>query len=118
MLFVLDNDIDAAVCTMLSAARHKCIHVGKVGLGRATDDEVSVFADNHNAAFVTHDKELIRRRRRNTFGHHIHLDCREWEAVAVLKAHLATVMELVESRDATVVRVSVDGAILYPTRWA
>jgi hypothetical protein len=78
---------------------------------------VSVFADNKGAVFLTHDRELIARRRRNTFGRHVHLDCREWDAPVILAEHLAAVVALVGSREAILVRLGRDGPTPYPTRW-
>lgn len=117
MLFVLDNDIDAAVGRMLRREAHRCVMVGQIGLGPAGDDDVSVFADNHGGTFVTHDRELIQRRRRNTFGRHVHLDCHEWDAAAILKGHLAATIELLLSRDAIVIRVTREGPRAYKSRW-
>lgn len=117
MLWVLDNDVSAAVAAMLRREGHRCVMVGQIGLARASDDQVSVFADNKNAVFLTHDRELIGRRRRNTFGRTVHLDCQEWTAPAILLQHLPAAIELVASRDAIVVRLSKDGPKPYPSRW-
>jgi len=111
---VLDNDVSAAVASMLRRQQgHRAVMVGQIGLGRASDDQVSVFADNKEAVLLTHDRELIARRRRNTFGRHIHLDCREWDASVLLELHLAVVLEL-RSRDAIVIHL---GPAPYPSRW-
>lgn len=91
--------------------------VGQIGLARASDDQVSVFADNKDAVCLTHDREMIQRRRRNTFGRHVHLDCREWDAAALLLQNLGAVIELLCSRDAIVVHLTQNGVTPYPSRW-
>ncbi len=118
MLWVLDNDVSAAVATMLRRQQgHRAVMVGQIGLARASDDQVSVFADNKDAVLLTHDRELIARRRRNTFGRHVHLDCREWGAPVLLHQHLAAVVELLQSRDAIVIHLGHDGPRPYPSQW-
>jgi len=117
VLWILDNDVSAAVAMMLRREGHRCVMVGQIGLARASDDQVSVFADDKSAVFLTHDRELISRRRRNTFGRHVHLDCREWDAPEILLQHLAAVIELLCSRDAIVVHLGRDGPTAYPSRW-
>src|SRR5262249_13753104 len=96
----------------------QAVMVGQIGLARANDDQVSVFADNKDAVLLTHDRELVARRRRNTFGRHVHLDCREWDASALLFQHLPSVIELLKSREAIVIPLGHDGPQPYPSQWA
>ncbi|NMO57500.1 DUF5615 family PIN-like protein [Actinoplanes sp. TBRC 11911] len=117
MFFLLDHDIDAGVGNVLRGAGHACETASTVGLATADDDQLSVFADNHNAILVTHDKEAIRRRRRNTFGRHIWMACVDLEAVQVMTDNLGDVETLIVTRDAIVLRVSKEGVTPYPTRW-
>jgi uncharacterized protein with PIN domain len=117
MFFILDHDVAADVGRVIRHARHTCEMVGAAGLARADDDDVSVFADNHHATLLTHDQELITRRRRNTFGRHVHLDCREWEAATLVQAHLDELVTMVASRDAIVVKLSQTGLKPYRRRW-
>lgn len=117
MLFILDHNVDRAVCKLLRSRGHRCLTVGEVGLATAKDNDLAVYADNKHAVFVSHDEEFSERRRDNTFGYHVHLGCAEPRAVEVLALHLDEVVELVQSRDAIVVRVTRDGVKPYPRGW-
>jgi predicted nuclease of predicted toxin-antitoxin system len=118
LLWLLDQDVTADVGMMLRRRGQDCISAGKVGLATASDEEISVFADNRHAICVTQDREMITQRRRRTFGRHVHLDCPPWDAAKILEENLSGVIELVESRDAIVVRASRNSVKAYPTRWA
>lgn len=102
---------------MLRKARHRCHRAGELGLARADDDDLAVYADDKGAIFLTHDEESVRRRRRNTFGRTLWLACRQWEAHEILAKHLDAAIELATSRDAIVVKVSRDGVKPFDTRW-
>lgn len=102
---------------MLRQHAHKATTVAAAGLATAPDDVVSVFADDRNGVLVTHDRELISRRRENTFGRHIHLVCNEWDAADVLCEHLPDVLQQLTHREAVVLKVSKDGVTPYPARW-
>ena len=117
MLFVLDHDVDHAVMRMLHRAGHGCVTIGGSGMATASDNAVSVFAEKHDAVVITHDKEFFALRRRNTFSRTVLVACNEWDAAEVLKAHLDDVIQKAYARDATVIRLSKDGAELLPTRW-
>jgi predicted nuclease of predicted toxin-antitoxin system len=119
VLFVLDNDVAASVGRMLRDEGQRCVHVGQVGLSRALDDQVSVFADDKHGVLLTHDRELIARRRERTFGWHVHLDCNEWDAAELLRKHLPAVLVLIRSRDAIVLRLSpgMDAPHPYENKW-
>jgi predicted nuclease of predicted toxin-antitoxin system len=58
------------------------------GLHRVKDDEVTVYAIDHDAVLITHDREFSQRRRRNVIGGHIQLRCNEWEAADLLASYL------------------------------
>lgn len=117
MLFLLDNDVDAAVGRVLRQAGYRCVAAARVGLGDASDDEVSVWADNRSAVVLTHDKEYFQRRTKNTFGRHVRLACVDWEAANVVEKHLAEIVRLAEAREAVVLRVSQDGVKIFPNKW-
>ena len=117
MLFVLDNDVSALVARMLRDASHKPVMIRDVGLGRASDDEVSVFAHDRKAILLTHDREFTRRRSRNAFGHHVQLACKEWEAHNVLRAHLPEVLHLTGARETTVLKVTPTRVRALRTQW-
>lgn len=114
---MLDHDVDAGVGRLLRRVGHDCVTAGQVGLATANDDDVSVFADDHQAILITHDREAINRRRRNTFGRHVFLDCSDMDAVEVVGCHLEEIVHLITTRDAIVLRVSRDRVDAYRNRW-
>lgn len=67
------------------------------------DDNLSVYAAEHQAALVTLDREFTLRRRRNPIGRHVGLRCTEPEAADVLAARLVEVLEYLERDHVTVV---------------
>lgn len=118
MFFFLDHDVDAGVGRVLRRAGHRCVSASEVGLATASDDEVSVFADNHKAVMLTHDRELITRRRERTFGRHVHLDFPDTDAVEVVERRLEELLPKLEERDSLVVHMPKNGEIaVYPSSW-
>jgi predicted nuclease of predicted toxin-antitoxin system len=107
--FLLDHDVDAAVGRMLRRKGHECLTASQVGLAAATDDALTVWASGHRAVVVSTDREFGRRRMANAIGHHVWLRCLDWEADAVLEAHLAEVVSRLEAQSDLTIRVSVDG---------
>jgi len=94
---------------MLRRNGHECLTASQVGLAAATDDALTVWASEHEAVVVSTDREFSRRRMKNAIGHHVWLRCLDWEANAVLEAHLAEVVDPLEARSDLTIRVSVDG---------
>ncbi len=103
---------------MLRRHGQKCASVYEVGLATASDEEISIFTDDKHAICVTQDREMITRRRRDTFGRHVYLQCDEWNAAEVLERHLDAVIELLQSREAIVVRVGPRAVKAFPSKWA
>ena len=109
MLFLLDNDVDAAVGVMLRQAKHGCHTASEVGLAQARDDALTVWASEHGAVVVSTDKEFGQRRMKNAIGHHVWLRCPDWEAKDLLAERLDEVAaRLLVQADITV-RVSKEG---------
>lgn len=106
MRFFLDHDIDAGVAAMLRRSGHQVWTAANAGLADTTDDDLSVYADDKNAALVTHDREFTARRRRNPIGQHVRLACHEWDAAAVLREHLAALETILHARPVVVVVVT------------
>jgi len=102
---------------MLRRAGHDCVTAPSAGLATASDDTLAVFADNHRAVLLTHDSESTQRRKKNTFGRHVQLDCQQWEAEHVLEQHIEEVLVLVKSRADIVIRVSRTAVVAFPTVW-
>jgi predicted nuclease of predicted toxin-antitoxin system len=107
--FLLDHDVDAAVGRMLRQRHHECWTAGAVGLAAASDDALTVWASGHSAVVVSTDREFGQRRTRNAIGLHVWLHCPDWEASAVLSAHLDEVATRLEARTDLTVRVSKEG---------
>lgn len=112
MRFVCDHDVDAAVAKMLRSRGHDAWTVGVAGLALAVDDALTAYADDHDAALVTHDVEFSTRRRRNVVGQHIWLRCLEYDAVDLLEKHLDEILALLATRKDVWVRVSHEGVTL------
>ena len=104
MRFFLDNDVPVSVGRMLRQLGHDCWTAADAGLAdEGRDDNLSVYAVEHRAAVVTLDREFTMRRRRNPIGRHIGLRCTEPEAVVVLTARLAEVLEYLNRDHVTLV---------------
>jgi predicted nuclease of predicted toxin-antitoxin system len=69
--FVLDHNVDAAVAAVLRREGHEAWTAGRAGLSRVSDDELTAYADDRNAALLTHDVEFSERRRKNVIGKHV-----------------------------------------------
>jgi predicted nuclease of predicted toxin-antitoxin system len=107
--FLLDHDVDAAVGQMLLRQGHDCWTAGSAGLARARDDELTVWAAEHQAVLVSTDGEFGQRRLHNAIGQRLWLRCSDWEASEVLADHLDEVLTLLEARSDLTVRVSKEG---------
>lgn len=114
--FFLDNDVDAAVGGVLRAMDHDCWTAADAGLSAAEDDEITVYAIDHDATVVSHDREFAERRRHNTIGRHLQLRCPQWEAAEVLKRSLSLMLPALEAREHVLVSVSSDGFRVF-TDW-
>lgn len=120
MRFLLDNDVDAAIVGLLMSNGHQAWTAAEAGLaGRnsAEDDFVSVYADEKGAVVVTHDVEFTLRRRRNTFGQHVHLRCEHPDAYDVVQRHLDEILAKLDAMSVCVVKVSQNEVDLYPPQW-
>ena len=102
---------------MLRQSGHQCWTAGSAGLARAKDDELTVWAAEHEAVVVSTDGEFGQRRIRNAIGRHVWLKCSAWEASQVLAEHLDEVLTLLEARSDLTVRVSKEG-LNDSSKWA
>lgn len=75
----------------------------------ASDDDLTVYAQNQKAVLITHDVEFSQRRRRNVIGRHLFLRCAEWEAAELLATLLDEILPILERREDIWVKLSVDG---------
>jgi predicted nuclease of predicted toxin-antitoxin system len=107
--FVCDHDVSADVAARLRQLRHEAWTLADAGLYLIADDEVTVYATNHNAVVLTHDKEFSQRRRRNVIGRHIHLRCSEWEAADLLANHLDELLPIMRAKSDVFIALSKHG---------
>jgi predicted nuclease of predicted toxin-antitoxin system len=104
--FFCDHDVDAEVAGRLRELGHNAWTAAEAGLNRARDDELTVYADDKQAALLTHDREFSRRRRRNVVGWHIQLRCDGWDAADLLEKHLPAILDMLGSSDDLFIVVS------------
>lgn len=112
MRFVLDHDVDAAVAAVLRQAGHEAWTAGSAGLSRVSDDELTVYADEHHAALLTHDGEFSKRRKNNVVGQHVWLRCVDLDAADLVAERLPEIVPLLERHDHIWMRVSSRGVDL------
>ena len=117
MRFFLDHDVDARVCGRLHAAGHEAWSAADAGLNEVSDDALTVYAQEHGAILVTHDREFSRRRRRNAVGWHVHMRCHESQAADLLLVHARDLEALVDARSDLFVAISTRGMNVAPSRW-
>lgn len=108
MRFVCDHDVSADVVTSLQGLGHQAWRIADAGLHQVSDDEVTVYAIEHRAVLLTHDREFSRRRSRNVIGWHVQLRCPEWEAADLLARYMDEVLGYLRKPD-VFVRLSQDG---------
>jgi hypothetical protein len=70
------------------------------------DDELTVWAAEHQAVIISTDGEFGQRRMQNAIGRHVWRRCSDWEASEVLADHLNEVLTLLQARRDLTVRVS------------
>jgi predicted nuclease of predicted toxin-antitoxin system len=115
--FFLDNNVDAAVATVLFRAGHIPWTAASAGLAAANDDSIAVYADEKDAVLVSHDKAFAQRHKRNTTGKHVWLRCEPPDAAEIVGRHLPEILQQLESMPHVVVEVSVERVRLHPPRW-
>ena len=93
---------------MLRQRGHECWTASAVGLAAASDDALTVWASEHQAAVVSTDRGFGRRRVVNAVGRHVWLRCPDWEAADVLESRLDEIVARLEARADLTVRISKD----------
>lgn len=116
MRFLIDHDVDVAVCAMLTRLGHDCWPSSRVIGALKADDDVAVAADDRDAVCVSHDGAFYRRQRRNTVGRHVYLDCRKTRAVEVMEQSLPLILPALQ-RQYVVIRVHIDGYEVQGPGW-
>jgi len=116
--FLLDNDVDHAVASLLRSLGHTVVAASEVGLGGAepaSDDEVTVYATNRGMVVVTHDREFTARRKRHTIG--CMFACAQPDAVDVLRERHDELHDVLLWTDTAVVEVYRTSVRHHPPRW-
>lgn len=96
MRFLLDNDVDAGVARVLRRAGHDVVaasEVGLAGVDAAANDELTVYASDHDRVLVTHDRAFTARRRRNTIGLHVRIAVEQPDGPEVSAARLDELLD-------------------------
>ena len=109
MRFVCDHDVDAAVAATLRRLGHDAWTASNAGLSAASDDELTVYADNQDAVALTHDVAFSRRRERNVIGKHVWLRCSEMDAAQLVEERLDDLIDALSIQKDVWVRLSFDG---------
>ena len=109
MRFYLDNDVDARCRRKLEAAGHDCWTAAEAGRADAPDDDQTVYAHQHGAVLITHDREFTERRKRNTIGRHVRLCCEQPDGPNLLAMWLDDVIPVLEHRSHVVVELHPNG---------
>ena len=105
MRFYLDNDVDHRCAGVLHQAGHEVFTTSEAGRSDADDDEQTVYATDRKAVLVTHDREFTERRKRNTIGQHVRLDCEQPDGPMLLARWLPDVVGLLERHVDVVIEV-------------
>lgn len=113
---LLDQDVQVSVAEMLRGRRFDVETAHKLGLGAADDDDLTVWADDHGAIVITHDREFSRRRIRRPIGRHVELRCKERLAASLLNQFLDEVLELLGSAADVTVVLSTKGPVAHHAR--
>lgn len=102
---------------MLRKLGHEAWTAANAGLNEAADDDLTIYAQEHQAALITHDSEFSERRRRNVIGQHIFLKCREWDAAEVLADHLDEIITVLNRCPDIWIRLSPDAECKLSFKW-
>ena len=75
---------------------HEAWTAEEANLSAEADPNLTIYAHDHRAVLVTHDKEFSKRFEKRIVGHHIFLDCSELAARDVIGLRLPDLLELLE----------------------
>ena len=120
MRFLLDNDVDSGVATVLRRGGHDVVtayDVGLAGVDSAEDDELTVYGTDRGRVVITHDREFTSRRKRNTIGLHVRIRVEQPDAAEVIENRLGELIEALSWTESAVVEVFRTTVRHYPPRW-
>lgn len=81
-------------------------------MSAASDDELTVYADDQSAALLTHDAEFSLRRRRAVVGKHVWLRCSEMDAAELVEQRIEELVAALSIHKDVWVRLSAEGLSL------
>jgi predicted nuclease of predicted toxin-antitoxin system len=102
---------------MLRRRGHICWVAARAGLADAADDLIAIYAENLDAALVSHDRRFAKRRMRNTRGQHVWMACPQVDAIEVLERHLVQVVKQLTLMPCVVLEVSAEHVKVHPPKW-
>jgi len=105
--FLLDQNVDADCISALVNLGHDAWTAGQAGHAQTLDGDLAVYAHDQDAILVTHDRELVRARRKLPIGQFILLSCAPWEAPALLTRLLPGITTELTRVDNLIVSLSV-----------
>lgn len=120
MRFLLDNDVDSGVATVLRSHGHDVVtayEIGLAGVESAEDDELTVYATDRGRVVITHDREFTSRRKRNTIGLHVRIRVEQPDAPRVIDDRLDELIEALSWTESAVIEVFRTRVRHYPPRW-
>lgn len=117
MRFVCDHNVDVAVVRALTQLGHHAWPVSSARLYAAGDDDLTVYAQDHDAALITHDREFSERRRKAVIGQHIWLDCRKWDAAEVITDQVDVIAPVLARYRDLWIKISPNAEIKLSYRW-
>lgn len=115
--FFLDNDVDHTLRRVLRRAGHDCWAASDAHLALESDQQIAVYADQHQAAVITHDIEFTARQRERTIGQHVRLCCHQADAVALVKKHLDEMVSILTNIPSVVIELRPDSVRFFHGKW-
>ena len=115
--FVTDNDVDALVAVMLRDKGHDAWTAAAAGIPGVSDPSLAVYADDKEAALVTHDREFSKWRQNKMFGRHIWIRVAQPDAAEVLEEHLEDLIPILHHRPHVQIEVRRESFEVHKPRW-
>ena len=112
MRFFLDHDVDASCRGAIRGLGHEAWTAGEAGRAVADDSEQLIYAQGRDAVLITQDKQLLTSRQKMPIAKLIRLECKEWDAPALLTAILPKLIELLEHNENIYIEISASGLVL------
>ncbi len=120
MRFLLDNDVDYGVATVLRRHGHDVVtahEIGLAGVDSAEDDALTVYGSDRGRVVVTHDREFTARRKRNTIGLHVRIRVEQPDAPEVIEDRLDDLVESLGWTESAVIEIFRTSVRHHPPRW-